>query len=280
VRRVQISPRYDGEPVVQVSSSIEAGAPLVRQRDRLAGLLGELTDDEWARPSRCAGWTVQDVVTHLITVNQFWTLSITSGLDAAPTRYLDGFDPVATPAQLVDGARGASPADTLARFVASNQALADTVSPLDEAGWSALAEAPPGLLSVRAVVLHGLWDAWIHERDIALPLGRTVAREPDEIIGSLAYVAALGPGFMALGGAQRTGVLELRVTDPDAWLVIEVGPSIRVHPGPTETEGAVLTGDAVAWLEALSLRGPRPSELAAQDRWLLGDLATVFDQSE
>jgi len=275
---VQISPRYDGEAVVQVASTIEAGGPLVRQRDRLAALLGELSDQEWATPSRCAGWTVQDVVTHLITVNQFWTLSITAGLDAAPTRYLDGFDPVATPAQLVDGAKGGPPAETLAQFVASNQTLAATVSPLDESGWSALAEAPPGHIAIRAVVLHGLWDAWIHERDIALPLGRPPVREPDEIIGSLAYVAALGPGFMALSGATRAGVLGVRVTDPDASLVVEVGPSIRVRQGAAPTGCPVLAGDAVELLEALSFRGPRPTGLAAEDRWLLGDLGPVFDQ--
>ena len=35
------------------------------QRRGLAGLLDELSDDEWRRPSLCPGWTVRDVAAHL-----------------------------------------------------------------------------------------------------------------------------------------------------------------------------------------------------------------------
>ena len=31
---------------------------------RYAEVVGSLTPDEWARPSRCAGWSVQDLVAH------------------------------------------------------------------------------------------------------------------------------------------------------------------------------------------------------------------------
>src|SRR3954447_22054870 len=36
-----------------------------RERIRLADLLAELTDDEWNRPSLCAGWSVREVAAHL-----------------------------------------------------------------------------------------------------------------------------------------------------------------------------------------------------------------------
>ncbi|WP_067827809.1 maleylpyruvate isomerase family mycothiol-dependent enzyme [Actinomadura kijaniata] len=35
------------------------------QRTSLADLLEDLTDDQWSRPSLCAGWTVRDVAAHL-----------------------------------------------------------------------------------------------------------------------------------------------------------------------------------------------------------------------
>jgi uncharacterized protein (TIGR03083 family) len=35
------------------------------QRLRVADLLDDLSDDEWRRPSLCAGWTVRDVTAHL-----------------------------------------------------------------------------------------------------------------------------------------------------------------------------------------------------------------------
>ena len=190
---MQIAPRYGDPPVMRIESFMDDPAtPLLRQRTRLATRLASLDDAQWAAPSRCQDWSVQDVVAHLVTTNQFWALSVTSARDGAPTRFLDGFDPVVVPAQLVDDARSWSPAQTLERFTRSNQDLADAVADLDDDGWDRLAEAPPGHLSIRLVALHALWDAWIHERDIVLPLGLAPVDEPDEIAGSLAYVAAPG----------------------------------------------------------------------------------------
>jgi uncharacterized protein (TIGR03083 family) len=49
--------------------------PLLRQRRRLAALLGSLDDQQWATTSRCEQWSVQDVVAHLVSTNQFWAFS-------------------------------------------------------------------------------------------------------------------------------------------------------------------------------------------------------------
>src|ERR1700745_286278 len=39
-------------------------------RAALLSICGDLTDEQWRAPSGCAGWTVQDLVTHL--GNLFW----------------------------------------------------------------------------------------------------------------------------------------------------------------------------------------------------------------
>ena len=38
---------------------------LKAERDDVVAFLGQLSTDEWAMPSRCEGWTIQDVVSHL-----------------------------------------------------------------------------------------------------------------------------------------------------------------------------------------------------------------------
>lgn len=43
----------------------EGWAAIDAQRLRVAGLLEQLTDDEWRQPSLCDGWTVRDVAAHL-----------------------------------------------------------------------------------------------------------------------------------------------------------------------------------------------------------------------
>ena len=44
------------------------------------------------------------------------------------------------------------------------------------------------------VLHHALWDAWIHERDVLLPLGVSPTEEPDEVAALLDWrVLALQP---------------------------------------------------------------------------------------
>jgi uncharacterized protein (TIGR03083 family) len=275
---VQITPRYDGPQVLRMDLPAgDLSVPVLRQRRRLADILAGLNDDEWAAPSRCEQWSVQDVVAHLIGTNQFWAVSIAAGLAGKPTRFLASFDPVATPAQMVDGLRTMASSEVLAGYVETVDALAQLICGLDEAAWSKPAEAPPGHIAVCAVALHALWDGWVHERDIVLPLGLAPTVEPDELAGCLRYAAAIGPAFLASTGSVRRGRLTVMATDPEVSFVVDVGPTVVVYEASGPTVGPVLAGDAVALVEGLSFRGPLNHCLSEPDRWLLGGLGPVFD---
>jgi len=150
--------------------------PVSRQRRRLENTLSQLSEADWTSPSRCAGWSVQDVVAHLADVNQFWATSIRAGLAGTPTRLLANFDPVAVPALMVDQTRGLTTAQVLEQFVTSNASLLGILESVDEDDWAATAEAPPGHLPIRLVASHAVWDCWVHERDIAVPLGVVTPR--------------------------------------------------------------------------------------------------------
>lgn len=277
---MQLAPRYDGPAVLRIDGSPgDPSIPLVRQRRRLAALLAQLDDAQWATPSRCAGWSVRDVVVHLIGVDGFWVHAITSALAGEPTRHLTAFDPVATPAAMVAAAPVEPPAVLAERLADGVEALAATVAGLDAEQWALPSEAPPGHLALAATARHALWDAWIHERDIVLPLGLTPVHEPDEVRASLEYAVGLGPAFLATSGrAERTGALAVVATDPEVRLAVEVGDVVVVRPGDAPAGTPCLEGPAVDLVEALSFRGPFPRELAAEDRWLLGGLGEVFDQ--
>ena len=68
---MRITPRYDGAAVINVDAVVRSPSmALVRQRARLAESVRGLTAGEWDTPSRCAGWTVQDVVEHPAGVNR------------------------------------------------------------------------------------------------------------------------------------------------------------------------------------------------------------------
>ncbi len=54
---------------------------LVRsETERLQGYLQTLAPDAWGRPSACDGWTVADVVAHVVFVAEFWVDTISRGI--------------------------------------------------------------------------------------------------------------------------------------------------------------------------------------------------------
>ena len=107
-----------------LASSLTRAPRVLRQRRRLGGVLRQLDDEQWASPSRCAEWTVQGVISHLIGTNGFWAFAMKAALDGEPTRFLGTFDPVATPIAMVDGMRELTPAEVLAQYDESVDAMA------------------------------------------------------------------------------------------------------------------------------------------------------------
>lgn len=243
----------------------------------MEALLADLSDDEWRSPSRCAGWSIQDVVSHLVTVNGFWQASVSAGLEGAPTRLLATFDPAAHPPLMVDGMRELSPHDVFDQFVSSNDGFLGTLGALDDRGWSTLAESPAGHVPIRLLAQHALWDGWVHERDIALPLGQTPPEEPDEMRSCLRYAAAVGPALALSHQDAFTGRFAVAASEPDTSFVLEVGESVSVfdHSGPTDLP--CLRGETLELVEALSIRAPLPSDTPVEWYRVLNRLATIFD---
>lgn len=274
---MKLAPRYDGPPIISIEGRPDDQlAPATRQRRRLERTLATLSGDDWHVPSRCDGWSVQDVVAHLVGVNTFWAASVRAGAAGTPTRILSGFDPAATPPLLIAPMRTLTATEVLDQFVQSNDDFLGAVAELDDASWSLVAEAPPGHIPIRLLVHHALWDSWIHERDIALPLGLTHPVEADEVASSLRYVAALAPALALLSATACTGTFAVHTTDPEVCFELDVTESATVRNESTVGDAPCLRGDAVELLEAMSLRVPLPR--AAPDEWraVLDGLATAF----
>ena len=189
---MQLNPHYGADPVLVLEGDPTAILdPTVRQRRRLAATTGGLTDTEWAHPSRCEGWSARDVI-GIHGTNAFWTQSIAAGLRGEPTRFLATFDPVTSPARSVARSQQLSSAEVRDRFIESTDALCTLLESLGTDDWTLLAEAPPGHVTISAVAHHALWDAWVHERDILLPLDADVGAADDEVTACLRWVAASG----------------------------------------------------------------------------------------
>ncbi|MCU7730478.1 maleylpyruvate isomerase family mycothiol-dependent enzyme [Actinoplanes sp. KI2] len=158
---------------------------VVAERRELAGMLGELTTEQWGAPSLCAGWRVREVVAHItmpfrMSVAQF-------GLEMAKAR--GNFDRMADRMARRDTARLSD-----ARLLAS---LRDNV----EHPWR-----PPGGGTAGALshdVIHGL--------DISVALGLP-RRPPVERIGLI--LGSMRDRNVRYFGTDLTGV-RLEATDLD-----------------------------------------------------------------
>lgn len=170
------------------------------QRERLVTLLAGFDREAWDAPSRCSEWSVHEVVRHLSDV----TLKSTALVQGARTEDVDArdMDPRTAPAGWLGRSEGESPRDTLAALERATTELLEAVD--RQVGTATEVHWIYGSVPWSTAVLHVFWDAWIHERDILLPLGEPHDSPPIESRAAAAYglLMAVLP-TLAAGGSLK-----------------------------------------------------------------------------
>ena len=264
--------RYDDDaPALVVDALLDDLADVwSRHRRRLDDALGALDDDQWAAPTRCDAWSVAEVVNHLHTTDGFWAASLSAGRAGTPSRFIEGFDPSATPDDLVQAMGDEPPAAVLARFRRGLAPLADVVASLDGDDWDRPAESPIGHAPIRLVLGHALWDSWLHERDILEPLGLAGAPDPGDVRGATLYaLVVLGVQGGLLGDPDPVGPgltepvdVTLAFSDlPDAPVRVQIDTGVRLSPG--DPAAAIPAGAALDLVEIAT--GRRAGDLDLPD---------------
>ncbi|MFC7406338.1 maleylpyruvate isomerase family mycothiol-dependent enzyme [Georgenia alba] len=179
------------------------------ERRELAELLETLTPEQWATPSLCAGWSVRDVVAHIVSYEVIgWR-----GLPGRAVKALLGRRTGHTGARGFGDRANAVGLRELAGHTSTHllALLRDHLTP------RGLTSFPDGRIA--------LTDGLIHQQDIRRPLGRprTVAPERLAVVLPQALRAPLIPA------RQNADGLRLVATDVD-WSAGD-GPEVR---GPGE----------------------------------------------
>jgi uncharacterized protein (TIGR03083 family) len=247
--------RRQGAPVRLEVDPATLFDALERQRARLLGALEGLDGAVLSAPSRCAGWSVADVVAHL----RWGTgvgLELVRRVEAGDgTRFFSGFDPVATPEEELGPLRGIDPAEHLAAIRSGTAALLSTARELSARGVEEEADTPLGWMPWPLAFNHLLWDSWLHERDVLVPIG--IAPDPDplevRLVGS--YQLVILGAMLSMFGMRTTVDLRLEGACGGAQR-LRVGDEVTVdHPVDPPGEEGCIQGDAVAVIEAMSGRG-------------------------
>lgn len=180
------------------------------ERDALADDLAGLTDEQWATPSLCTGWTVRDVLLHItvtakLTPPQFFLRFAGSGFR---------FHTMAE--RNIARERRATPADDLAEF---RRVRGRTSS-------------PPG------PVITWLGETIVHSEDIRRPLGITHTYPMDALVQIADFYAG---SDLLIGAKSRMAGLALQATDTE-WSA-GTGPEVT---GPVLSLVMAMTGRTAA----------------------------------
>jgi uncharacterized protein (TIGR03083 family) len=153
------------------------------QRQRLIALLRGLDESTWTAETRCSEWNVHEVVRHLCDVTLKSTALLRGALpeDVGTT----AVDPRTTPNVWLARSANERPRDTLTVFEDASAALLDEVQ--RHVGHAADVAWLYGSVPWSIAVLHVFWDAWVHERDIVLPLERPHESTTVEARAAAAY---------------------------------------------------------------------------------------------
>ncbi|HEX2039999.1 MAG TPA: maleylpyruvate isomerase family mycothiol-dependent enzyme [Acidimicrobiales bacterium] len=197
----------------------EVVAALREQQEELGSLLDGLDDDGWAAPSRCAGWTVCDVVLHLGQTNEMAIASVHGRFEETAARLAQGLPPAANVDEGVDALvareRGLPPAAVHERYRRSSAELCEALRSCDPGArvtWVA------GELAAQTLATTRLAETWIHTGDVFHAFGRT-----PEAGDRLWHIARLAwrslPYAFARDGRTMTGPVAFRLVGPggDAW---------------------------------------------------------------
>jgi uncharacterized protein (TIGR03084 family) len=231
---------------------------LREQHDELDRILSPLDEDGWKTSSRCAGWSIADVVLHLAQTDEMVVASGEGRFAEATARVTGGGANVASVDEAVEEMvareRGATGSEILARWRAAVEAEHDLLNrcdPRQRLPWVM------GDLPARTLATTRLSETWIHTGDVAGGLGISLA--PSDRLWHIARLAwRTLPYAFALAGKDLSGPVAVELTAPDGspWTFAPDERAVTTVRGPAIDFCSVAGRRADPKETALEAEGP------------------------
>lgn len=229
---------------------------LAAQHAELDGLLAGRSDEEWQQPSRCEGWTVADVVLHLVQTDAMARAAVQDRFPEFIAELTKDLGPATSvddgAARMVERERGAPPPVLFERWQSGADELRRLLAQADphhRVTWVA------GELSTHTLASTRLAETWIHTGDVAAAFGVSpVATDQLRYVARLAWRTL--PYAFAQAGRSLSGpvALELRGPDDQTW-------TFGTDAEPVTT----VRGDALDWCLVAARRvEPRDTGLTGE----------------
>ena len=236
----------------------------------------DLDEAQWKRPTDCPGWSVQDNLAHIVSIESVMLGRPAPDIDLPDLPHVKN-DLGRSNEIWVESFRSSTGAEVLEAFREVTALRFAELRSLTDAGWSAPSWTPTGPGTVRDLIPFRVLDSWIHELDMRRAVGRPADMESPParlalgrlrgvlgmIVGArlrppdgtrVAFVIE-GPGGFAEAYAMQDG--RAAVLDPvpepvaeqvDAALHMDADTFVRLIGGRGELEAVApavrLEGDA------------------------------------
>ncbi|MHB8439122.1 MAG: maleylpyruvate isomerase family mycothiol-dependent enzyme [Acidimicrobiales bacterium] len=203
---------------------------LIEEEWGALGALGAtLEEREWALPSECPGWTVKDLVSHMVGTERS-LLGEDDPPELAGTPPHVHNDIGASNERWVHERRSRPGREVLAEFVEVTGRRLEVLRSMEPAGFDVVGPSPVGHVQYREYMAVRVMDCWVHEQDIRVATGRPghatgpAARLAlDRIASAMPYVVGRRAG--APGGAS----VRFDILDEPPWVldvVVEDGRAV------------------------------------------------------
>lgn len=139
--------------------------------DGIEAVLAALPEEAWQTPTSLPGWTVHDVVSHIVGTEMMLSGTPTPEVDIAGRDYVHN-DIGALNERWVEHLRTESPAGMLAKFREITTRRKATLSSMPVEEWNTVTFTPAGPDSYGRFMRVRTFDCWMHEHDIREAVGR------------------------------------------------------------------------------------------------------------
>ena len=221
----------------------QAVATLDEAYDAVVAVAEGLTPDEWALPTACPGWSVQDNVSHIIGIE-----AMLAGRPAPDVALPDDLPHVRNDMgraneQWVESYRGRPPHEVLddLRGIISERRTA--LAAMDQVAFDEEASTPAGPDTYGRLMRVRVMDQWFHEQDVREATGHPGGLEglvPQVVLDEV--TAALGYAVGKKAGVGAGASVRFELTGPIARRIdVEVTDRARVVDGLRGTPTVTLT---------------------------------------
>ena len=225
--------------------ALDRAAAFKTDRPNILALLHDLSADEWAAPSKCEGWAVRDVVSHMGAAchGTFtpWVLKLVAGKDIEEANNRDA-----------EKRKSWEPAKLLREYEVWGNRVAPIMKLMQAPGMRSLPVrvADVGAYPAKMLTSAFVFDHGLHARyDIAAALGRTMPPQDENQLGvSLEWMMA---GLSVMSGDRLSWLqspVEFILVGPGGgtWTVAPGKKRVKVTAGGTPGAAATIEGPAAS----------------------------------